>query len=1134
KTFNSTNNDISFSSTIDGSSTDFTLNAGTGNLTFGNAVAVNRLNTTAANINVPNNITTTGTQQFTGGVTLTGNNAKTFNSTNNDISFSSTIDGSSTDLTLNAGTGNLTFGNAVAVKSLNTTAANINVPNNITTTGIQQFTGAVTLTGNNAKTFNSTNNDISFSSTLNGTNTDLTLNAGTGNLTFGNTVAVKSLNTTATNINVPNNITTTGTQQFTGGVTLTGNNAKTFNSTNNNINFSSTLNGSTTDLTLNAGTGNLTFGNTVAVKSLNTTATNINVPNNITTNGIQQFTGGVTLTGNNAKTFSSNNSNINFSSAINGTDTDLTLNAGTGNLTFGNAVNVNSLSANAANINAPNNITTAGIQTYNGGVTLTGVSSQEFKADTGTIAFNNSLSIGGRNLILTANEINLLGGDNSVTGGKNLVLQPSTPGQNINIAGNTDAGTNSLDLTASDIKALADGFSSITIGRGDGNGQVTINNAIEFRDPTTIQSPKDTGSITVTSTITGLDNASINLLANQNISTGDISTQRQSINLKSNTGFVRTENITTQGGDIDIQAQDSIKTGLLDTSSKTGNGGKVSLDPENDIEVTAINTQALTSGIGGDINIVTNRFFRATGTFTTFIGSIPIKASISTLGINGSGNLTITHGGNGITAFVVGNTEKIGTAGAVVGALNNNVIPTRFYQGNYTKGNIQIITNSNIRETAKPSDESYILQSQSISNPITKDSGLSGVEDDLTKEYEQFFGRKFARKSVADIQSELRQIQAQTGIKSAIVYAYFSKSSDILRTDKEVINLRILTSDSQTTIILPNATKKEVNAVAKQFPSVISEIGNDDYLKSAQQLYGWLIAPYEAELQKQGITNLAFSMGEGLRLIPIAALHDGKQFLIEKYSLGIIPSASFTNISYSDIKKSQVLAMGASKFAPNQKAQDLPAVAIELPYIAELWNGKYFLNESFTLNNLKNKRNDNSIANKPFEMVHLATHIEFSPGDASNSYIQLHHSQLPLNKVRELGWNQPPLELLVLSTCKSASGDSKTELGFAGLAVNTGVKSVVASLWKVEDAATMVLMTKFYQQLKTTPIKVEALRQAQLAMIKGDVTVEGNKLIATNRSADITQKKKIADEIQKINPKHPYYWSAFMMIGGQW
>ncbi|MEI6445478.1 MAG: CHAT domain-containing protein, partial [Nostocales cyanobacterium ELA583] len=866
---------------------------------------------------------------------------------------------------------------------------------------------------------------------------------------------------------------------------------------------------------------------------LSTTANNTNIANNITTTGIQQFNGGVTLTGNNPKTFNSTNNNLNFGSTINGLTTDLTLNAGTGNLTLGNTVAVNSLSTTANNTNIANNITTTGDQTFNSSVTLSGTGNQELKADTGTTAFNNSLFTGNNNLTLTANEINLSGGNNSVTGSKNLVLQTSTPGQNININNDSNADSNSLDLTKSDINALANGFSSITIGRNDGSGQVTVNNPVEFTDPTTIQSPTDTGSITATSTITGLDNASINLLANQNISTGDISTQRQSINLKSNTGFVRTQNITTQGGDIDIQAQDSIKAGLLDTSSRSGNGGKVNLDPQGDIEVTTINTQALGSGIGGDINITTNSFFRATGTFPTFIGSIPVNASISTLGTNGSGNLTITHGGNGTTAFVVGNTDNIGTAGAILAGLNNSIRPTRFYEGNYTQGNIQIITNSTIRQTANPSDEYYILQSSNISNAITKvDTGFAGVEEDFTKEFEQFSGQKVARKSVADIQAELRQIQAQTGIKSAIVYAKFNDNSDILTTNNEVINLRILTSESQTTIKLPNATRKEVREVATDFYNEISDSKSTNYLKSGEQLYRWLIAPYEVELQKQGINNLSFIMGAGLRSIPIAALHDGEKFLIEKYSLGIIPSANFTNISYSDIKKSQVLAMGASEFAPNQKKDPLPAVEVEVPYIAKLWNGKSFLNESFTLENLKLKRQDNSVTNKPFEMVHLATHIKFSPGDASNSYIQLHHSQLPLNKVRELGWNQPPVELLVLSACESASGDSKTELGFAGLAVNTGVKSAVASLWNVNDAATLVLMTEFYQQLKTAPIKVEALRQAQLAMIKGDVTVEDNKLIAINRSVDIT--RGISTELQVINLKHPYYWSAFTMIGSQW
>ncbi|MBE9260639.1 beta strand repeat-containing protein, partial [Dolichospermum sp. LEGE 00246] len=358
-----------------------------------------------------------GSQTYNDNVTIANNPTLA----GNGITFNETVDGNS-NLTLNAGTGNLKLDGAVNLNSLTTTAANTNIANNITTAGNQRFTGAVNLTGNNAKTFNSTNNDISFSSTLNGTNTDFTLNAGTGNLTFGNTVAVKSLNTTAANINVPNNITTTDIQQFTGGVTLTGNNAKTFNSTNSNINFSSTLNGTDTDLTLNAGTGNLTFGNAVAVKSLNTTAANINVPNNITTTGIQQFTGGVTLTGNNAKTFNSTNNNINFSSTLNGTSAgnkNLTVDSGTGKVSFegivggiaalgdlavnstgitkfGSTVTANSLTTNTGGTTEiGGDITTTGKQTYGDGVNVKNPA--KLTTTNSEVAFNSTVD-GNKNL----------------------------------------------------------------------------------------------------------------------------------------------------------------------------------------------------------------------------------------------------------------------------------------------------------------------------------------------------------------------------------------------------------------------------------------------------------------------------------------------------------------------------------------------------------------------------------------------------------------------------------------------------------------------------------------------------------------------------------------------------------------
>ena len=102
-------------------------------------------------------------------------------------------------------------------------------------------------------------------------------------------------------------------------------------------------------------------------------------------------------------------------------------------------------------------------------------------------------------------------------------------------------------------------------------------------------------------------------------------------------------------------------------------------------------------------------------------------------------------------------------------------------------------------------------------------------------------------------------------------------------------------------------------------------------------------------------------------------------------------------------------------------------------------------------------------------MIHLATHGVFNPGDRSNSYIQLWDQKLRLDQLDQLNWGNPPVDLLVLSACQTALGDKDAELGFARLAINAGVRSALASLWEVNDAATLGLMTKFYQQLQVIP-----------------------------------------------------------------
>ena len=278
-------------------------------------------------------------------------------------------------------------------------------------------------------------------------------------------------------------------------------------------------------------------------------------------------------------------------------------------------------------------------------------------------------------------------------------------------------------------------------------------------------------------------------------------------------------------------------------------------------------------------------------------------------------------------------------------------------------------------------------------------------------------------------------------------------------------------------------------------------------------------------MQTQKISNLAFIMDSGLRSLPIAALYNGHQFLIERYSIGLMPSLSLVDTRYQDIRSAQALAMGASQFA-NQAS--LPAVPLELQNIAQTWtrNGKYFIDQDFTLANLQTQRQQSA-----YSIVHLATHGEFLPGEPSNSYIQFWDERLQLDQLRQLGLNDPAVELLVLSACRTALGDKNAELGFAGLALQAGVKSALASLWYVSDAGTLALMAEFYHQLRTAPIKAEALRRAQLSMLRGEVQLQSGKL--TSRGEEVVLPSDLAD-LSTTSLRHPYYWSAFTLIGSPW
>lgn len=411
----------------------------------------------------------------------------------------------------------------------------------------------------------------------------------------------------------------------------------------------------------------------------------------------------------------------------------------------------------------------------------------------------------------------------------------------------------------------------------------------------------------------------------------------------------------------------------------------------------------------------------------------------------------------------------------------------------------------------------------------------TGFEQAREQQFEELLGTNLSKRlaTAESIGETLADINRQTKTKSAVIYVNFipaviAPDTSLERPqqqDSDQLELVLITADNQPIRKrVEGATRASVFKVTQQFRRTVTDSFKPTaYITPAQQLYQWLVAPLEADLRTQGIDTLVFSPDISLASLPLAALHDGQQFLVEKYSIGLIPSFSLTDTRYVDIKNFQVLAMGASEF---DDYSPLHSVPFELSIITNHWSGKFLLNEDFTLQNLKSYGRQ-----KPFRIIHLGTHGDFHSGKTSNSFIQLWDIKLQLHQIQQLGWNDPPVELLVLSADRTGSGNENTEFGFSGLAVQAGVKSVLSTLWYMSDLGTLGMMAEFYQQLKTAPTKAEALRQAQLAMLKGQVRIEDGQL-RWSRGARIP----LSSERSRWdnNFSHPYYWAGYILVGSPW
>ncbi len=318
--------------------------------------------------------------------------------------------------------------------------------------------------------------------------------------------------------------------------------------------------------------------------------------------------------------------------------------------------------------------------------------------------------------------------------------------------------------------------------------------------------------------------------------------------------------------------------------------------------------------------------------------------------------------------------------------------------------------------------------------------------------------------------------------------------------DRDNINTAIfypIILNERLEIILKLPNKKLIHKTStissqkldKLIAQMREQIVEPDRISQLQQasvaLYNLLIQPVETELKNSKIKTLVFIPDGSLRNIPMAALYDGEKYLVQKYAIAISPGLQLFTPKSLARQELTALAGGLSEIPQSEKDKfaALPNVVQELKSIKESGVSTVTLyNDQFTSIILEEKINA-----KPFKVVHLATHGQFS-SNPNETFILASDKRIKVGeldnllKSREQKRTQP-IELLVLSACETASGDNRAALGLAGVALSAGARSTLASLWQIGDNSTANFIDEFYRQLMTGKITAEALREAQVKML---------------------------------------------------
>jgi CHAT domain-containing protein/tetratricopeptide (TPR) repeat protein len=355
-------------------------------------------------------------------------------------------------------------------------------------------------------------------------------------------------------------------------------------------------------------------------------------------------------------------------------------------------------------------------------------------------------------------------------------------------------------------------------------------------------------------------------------------------------------------------------------------------------------------------------------------------------------------------------------------------------------------------------------------------------------------------------ESSLTAINAQTAVFQSLVLD-----------DRILIILILPEPDGKSTLKLHQVAIDRATTVStvNQFRQRLEQRSDREnrYQEQSQEIYNWFIRPFITDLQSRSVKTLVFIQDDILRTVPMAVLSNGQEFLIQQYAIANTSSLSLPRTQSQTDYNLQILAFGLTQPSAINKTtffSPLESVQAEIEGIQQrVSNSDGLLDQDFTPERLQNE-----LRKERPRILHLATHARFG-FDARETFLvtgrepnRTYNSTVSMNELyqilRSVQTTTAPLELLALTGCETAAGSQRDALGIAGVAVQAGAQSAIATLWQVDDAATAQLIVQFYQNLQAGQTKSEALQSAQRSWL------------AANPNGQY---------------QHPGYWAAFVLVG---